>query len=56
MTQVTATDLPRHPQRLDDAVPDGVGECGLEPVEALVEPARRAIVLTEPQERRPQLA
>ena len=53
--EVGAADLTRHPQRLDDAVTHRVGERRLEPVEAVVEPAGRAVVLAEAGERPAQL-
>ena len=45
--EVAAADLAGDPQRLDEAVAHRVGQPLLEPVEALVEPARRAVVLGE---------
>jgi hypothetical protein len=49
--EVGPADVARDPQRLDDPVGHGVGQPGLEPVEALPEPARRAVVLGERHER-----
>src|SRR5690606_40450320 len=53
--KVGAADVARDAQGLDDPIGDRVGEASLEQVEALGEPARRAVVLGEAGEGLAQL-